>query len=206
MSTPSSRAEGWTELCVTDPEGERLIVADPQGSLGALGLADLFWESREPENDEYSIADLKADFPEGEYLVSAVDFEGNALAGTALFTHDIPAPVTITAPALAEDAETADEVTLAAEGFEVRWEPATETIDGNPITVTAYEVIITDDEFEDPHGFAQPVYDVHVGPETTSLSVPAEFFQPGTVYELEVLVLEASGNQTISLGFFTIAD
>jgi hypothetical protein len=199
-------AEGWTELCVTDPDGQRLIVADPQGTLGDLGLADLFWESREPENAEYSIDDLKADFPEGEYLASAVDFEGNPLAGTATFTHAIPAPPVITSPSgLAEDAETAGEVVLSPDGFEVAWEPVTETIDGEPITATAYEVIVTDDAFEDPHGFAQPIYDVHVRPDTTSLSVPAEFFVPGTVYEVEVLVLEESGNQTIALGFFTIA-
>ena len=200
-------AEGWTELCVTDPNGNRLIVADPQGQLGDLGLADLFWESREPENAEYSIEDLKADFPEGDYLVSAIDFEGNPLAGTALFTHDIPAPPTITAPpGLVEDAESAGEVILSPEGFEVRWEPVTETIDGEPLTVTAYEVIVTDDEFEDPHGFAQPIYDVHVRPDVTSLAVPPEFFEPGTIYEIEVLVLEESGNQTISLGFFTTAE
>jgi hypothetical protein len=199
-------AEGWTELCIATPDGERLIVADPQGPLGDLGVADLFWESREPENAEYSIDDLKADFPEGEYQVSGLDFEGNPLYGTALFTHDIPAPPTITAPAgLTDDAETAGDLVLPPEEFVVEWEPVTETIDGRPVTVTAYEVIVTDDAFEDPHGFAQPIYDVHVSPDTTSLSVPAEFFAPGTVYEIEVLALEESGNQTISLGFFTTA-
>ena len=29
-----------------------------------------------------------------------------------------------------------------------------------------------------------------------------EFLEPNTVYELEVLALERSGNQTISVGFF----
>ena len=32
-----------------------------------------------------------------------------------------------------------------------------------------------------------------------------QFLQPGTVYELEVLALEASGNQTTSVGFFRTA-
>ena len=49
---------------------------------------------------------------------------------------------------------------------------------------------------------SRPVYDVHVPPSLTSLSVPDEFLQPGTVYELEVIALEESGNQTFSLGFF----
>lgn len=30
-----------------------------------------------------------------------------------------------------------------------------------------------------------------------------EFLDPGTLYEMEVLALEVSGNQTIGLGFFT---
>ena len=85
----------------------------------------------------------------------------------------------------------------------MRWEPVTQTIDGEPLELTGYEVIITDEAFEDPNGFSQPVYDVHLRPEATSLTVPPEFFTPGTVYELEVLALEASGNQTISLGFFS---
>ena len=37
----------------------------------------------------------------------------------------------------------------------------------------------------------------------TELSVPDEFFRPDTLYELEVLALEESGNQTITVGFFT---
>ena len=197
-------ADGWTRLCLTDPNGEQLIVVEPEGHLGELGLADLFWESRKPENSEYSIEQLKEDFPEGDYQVSGVDLEGKPLAGTALFTHSIPAPATITEPEpLAEDAETAGEVTVPSEGFEVRWEPVTETIDGEPLTVTGYEVIVTDANFEDPHGFAKPVYDVHLGPDMTSVSVPPEFFDAATVYEIEVLVLEESGNQTISLGFFS---
>jgi hypothetical protein len=196
-------ADGWTELCVTDPNGQRLAVVRPEGQLGDLGVADLFWESREPANDEYSIEDLEADFPEGEYRVSGIDLEGNPMVGTAEFTHAIPAAPTITAPSpLAEDAETAVDATHPPDGFEVSWEPVTETIDGEPLDVTGYEVIITDEAFEDANGFSKPVYDVHVRPETTSLTVPLEFFTPGTVYELEVLALEASGNQTISLGFF----
>ena len=79
----------------------------------------------------------------------------------------------------------------------------TETLDGEPVTITGYEVIITKQQHVDPHGFSQPIYDVHVSPDRNSLSVPEEFFEPGTEYELEVLALERSGNQTISVSFFT---
>ena len=103
------------------------------------------------------------------------------------------------------DEETAGDVTLPTTGLVVRWEPVTETLDGASLTVTGYEVIVTQVEHEDPHGQSRPVYDVHVPADRTELAVADGFLRPGLLYELEVLVLEASGNQTISLGFFTTA-
>jgi len=61
----------------------------------------------------------------------------------------------------------------------------------------------TDEEAEGPHGWAQPTYDVRAPPGVTSLAVRDEFLEPGTVYEIEVLAIEVSGNQTISTIFFT---
>jgi hypothetical protein len=49
------------------------------------------------------------------------------------------------------------------------------------------------------------VYDVHVLPDRTAFPVADGFLRPGTLYELEVIVLEESGNQTITVGFFTTA-
>ena len=46
---------------------------------------------------------------------------------------------------------------------------------------------------------------MHVPPTLNSLRVPVEFLEADTVYELEVLALEVSGNQTISVGFFKTA-
>ena len=178
-------------------------MVDPQGPLGDLTVSDLFFESREPPNDEFSMADLQAAFPEGEYKVSGTDFEGTPRVGTALFTHDVPAEPNITAPALAEDEETAGEALVSPVGLLVTWEPVTELTAGDSLTVTGYEVIVTKVDHDDPHGFSRPVFDVHLGPNATSLSVPEEFLEAGTVYELEVLALEVSGNQTISVGFFT---
>ena len=41
---------------------------------------------------------------------------------------------------------------------------------------------------------------------TTSVSVPPEFLDAGTEYELEILAIEESDNQTISLIFFKTAE
>lgn len=58
-------------------------------------------------------------------------------------------------------------------------------------------------QFDDPNGFSRPISDVHAPATMNTLGVPAEFLQPATIYELEVLALEVSGNQTIAIGFFT---
>lgn len=194
--------DGLSEVCLRMPDGTEMFLLDPVEQFGDLGIADFFFESREPPADEYSIADLEADFPEGEYRYSGVDPEGTAWIGTAHFTHDIPAAPVITEPKLAEE-ESAGDVTLPTTGLVVRWEPVTETLDGAALTVTGYEVIVTQVEHDDPHGQSRPVYDVHVPPDRNELAVVDGFLEPATVYEVEVLVLEQSGNQTISLGFFT---
>ena len=87
----------------------------------------------------------------------------------------------------------------------IGWDRVTKTVAGGPVDITGYEVIVTKEVEDDPHGFSRPTYDVHVPPTVNSLSVSREFLEADTVYELEVLALEESGNQTISVGFFKTA-
>ena len=63
-------------------------------------------------------------------------------------------------------------------------------------------MIVTEEVEDDPNGFSRPTYDVHVPPNMTNLPVPKQFLEADTIYELEVLALEVSGNQTIRVGFF----
>lgn len=195
--------EAWSELCIWDPNGTLIFFADPQAQLGDLRIADLFFESREPGNDEYTVDDLRASFPAGPYAVGGTDFEGTPRVATAVFTHDIPSEPDITSPDLAEDEESAAAALVASEDLTVEWEEVTTTVFDDPVTIIGYEVIVTKVDHDDPNGLSRPVYDVHVGPETRSLPVPSGFLEPATLYELEVLALEVSGNQTIGLGFFT---
>ena len=186
---------GWSKLCVFSPNGAPVLTVSPDGQLQDLTMAGIFFESREPPIDEFSFEDLKAKFPEGRYTVRGLSFDGKLLTGAATFTHDVPEAPTVTAPE--------DGAVVGTEDLTVRWEDVTETIDGDPVTITGYEVIITKIKHVDPHGFSQPIYDVHVPPDRNALSVPEEFLEPGTEYELEVLALERSGNQTITVGSFT---
>lgn len=194
--------EGLAAGCLQKPDGSELMLIGPTNELGDLGINQFFFESREPPNKEYSIADLEADFPEGDYRISGVDFEGTRRVGSAVFTHDIPAPPEITSPKVVAE-EKGEQNELPVSGITVGWREVTETLDGKPVEITGYEVIVTDDEHEDPDSLSQPEYDVHVPPDVTELDVPDGFLEPGRLYELEVLALEKSGNQTISLGYFT---
>lgn len=194
--------DGWKTICVFDPSGHPVLVVGPRGQLRDLAMAGIFFESREPPTSEFSFADLKAAFPEGRYAVRGRTYDGAFLVGKALFTHDVPAPPTITAPDLYAGPNGAERHPVSRNGLVVTWDPVTETTDGGPVDITGYEVIVTKEEHDDPHGFSRPIYDVHVPPGTTRLPVPTRFLEAGTVYELEVLALEVSGNQTISVGFF----
>jgi hypothetical protein len=186
--------DGWTELCVLDPGGRQILGAKPLANLKGLGMGTIFWESREPPNDEVSVQAQLDAFPAGRYEIRGTTFDGRALTAEATLTHDIPMPVTITSPA--------NRAMLPPAGLVVRWEPVSQSLDGRPIQVTGYECIVTNEEVEDPHGMSQPILSVHLPPSRTSVTVPDEFLEPDTVYEVEVLALEVSGNQTISTIFF----
>jgi hypothetical protein len=193
---------GWKTLCVFDPNGRPVLEVSPRNQLRDLTMAGIFFESREPPFEEFSFADLKAAFQEGQYSVRGESFDGTILVGEATFTHDVPAAPVITAPALTEDPGAIDTDPVSTTDLAITWDEVTETVDGGPVNITGYEVIVTKEDHDDPHGFSQPIYDVHVPPSMTRLPVPEEFLERGTVYELEVLSLEVSGNQTISVGFF----
>jgi hypothetical protein len=196
---------GWKRLCVFDPTDRPVLHVGPRGQLLDLTVAGIFFESREPPESEFSFADLRAAFPEGGYTVRGESFDGTILEGSATFTHDLPAEPVITAPSLAEDPKGTRADAVPLDGLVIDWDPVTRTVGGGPVRIIGYEVIVTKEVHDDPHGFSRPIYDVHVPPSVDRLPVPRQFLQPDTVYELEVLALEVSGNQTISVGFFKTA-
>ncbi|MGH8353753.1 MAG: hypothetical protein ACRERY_09510, partial [Pseudomonas sp.] len=160
---------GWSELCVYDPHGNQVLAVKPQEQLEDLTLAGIFFESREPPNSEFSLADLMTAFPEGKYEVRGVSFDGTGLSGFATFTHDIPAAPIITAPLLATDEKDAADAVVPTSNLEVTWEHVTKTLSGAPITITGYEVIITKNVKDDPNGFSRPTFDVHLPASQNSL-------------------------------------
>jgi len=184
----------WTMLCVYDPRGRLILQVEPERQLRRQSISGIFFESAEPPNEEVPIETILERFPEGQYAVRGRAADGRRLTGAATFTHAIPAAPVITFPP--------DGGQVATSNLTVTWEHVTKTLGGKPLTRTGYQVIVTKDVADDPHGFSRPTLDVHVPPGVTSLSVPAQFLEPHTQYELELLVLELSGNQTITSLFF----
>ena len=79
----------------------------------------------------------------------------------------------------------------------------TETIDGGPVIIIAYQLIVEKDAPPHPHMIGKMgSLSMYLPATVTSITVPAGFLEPGTVYDWEVLAIEESGNQTLSSSAF----
>jgi hypothetical protein len=190
-------SEGWDRLTMTGPDGE-VLNFQTRGEMRDLGLTELFFESVEPENADVPIDELLETLPEGEYTISGTAIEDGEIigrtSGTALLTHDIPAGPELLSPA--EDA------TVQIHHVVMSWGEVDETIDGDPVTIIAYQLIIEKDAEPDPHMIGKFGLSMYLPPGVTSIEVPDGFLEPDTDYDWEVLAIEESGNQTLSSGTF----
>ena len=184
-------SEGWTSVEITDPNGEEIFGAETEGILSEQGGGtELFLESVEPTLDELSFQKFFRRFPEGIYRFRAESEDGGTQNGKALFTHVIPAGPVITSP-VNPNGGCALKVAIPTV---IDWEPVTETVFGDPVTIQGYEVIVESDETN---------FDVHIPASAgTQLTVSAETLQAGVTYNFEVLAIEEGGNQTITEGCF----
>ena len=188
--------EDWTELCVFDPKGKLILNVKPEGRMAKLGLGSIVIESHEPEYGEYDYARLKTEWPEGQYRVLAKNRNGKIVGGAATLGTVLPVMPEIIAPAtVPNDTDPAPIVPLT--DLAVQWKPVTTSQDGRPIEIRGYQILINKENHKDTKGFSQPSFDVHVGPQVTSFTVPKAFFDAQSLYEIEVAAIEAGGNQTI---------
>jgi len=186
----------WNQLTISGPGGVEIVKVSPAGGLFDFGMTELFFETSEPANAEVPIAQVLARLPEGRYSFRGVMVDGRDSTLTATLTHDIPA-----GPVLRRPADGARDVDAAH--TRVSWMPVTRDIDGNPIVIVGYQVIVEEDaKPRYPQGFAQPVFSVYLPSTATRVSVPAEFMRRRTDYKYEVLAIEPSGNQTLSSAAF----
>jgi hypothetical protein len=188
-------ADGWKSLKIFDPAGKEIFDARTKGRLLEQGgAAELFVESVEPTLEDLPLDVFLERFPEGTYTFAGLTVDGVNLTGEADFSHDIPAAPELTLPVVSGD-ECAASVPIPVI---VTWNEVTETIDGEPVDITAYEVIVEGDELK-----IDVVMPADAG---TTLTIPTEALEPGTEYDVEVLSIAENGNQTITESCFVTAD
>ncbi|MGH9464056.1 MAG: fibronectin type III domain-containing protein [Thermoanaerobaculia bacterium] len=172
--------EHWKRLKVFDPDGNKIFDVKGKGSVGALGVTELFMESEEPSLEDLPLDDFLALFPEGKYRFVGRTVDGRELKGTARFTHAIPE-----GPFLVQPAEGA---VVDPDNTVVEWQAVA---DPPGSEIVGYQVIVErEDEVR--------VIDIKLSADITSVTIPPEFMEPGTEYKFEVLAIEDGGNQTIS--------
>ncbi len=172
--------EAWRSMEIFSPDKRKLLDVESQGELGDLGLTELFSESNEPSFEELSLEEFKALFPEGRYSFSGETVEGQRLRGTARLSHTTPAGPMVVTPEPGG--------VVAPDHAVISWQPGDQPAG---VAIVSYQVIV---EREDP----LRVFSVELPATTTSVTGPPEFLESGTQYKLEVLAIEARGNQTIT--------
>ena len=198
-----------------NPSGDTIhTVSARNGLFGIGGQTEGFLESVEPVIRELVSAnhDCEADpeepiitlsrlrhlFPPGRYEFFGVAKDGAKFKDADRLTYCIPdGPVLGNPNGL--DNRPADQP------LTIHWQPVTQTIPGvpngcrQPLSIVGYQVLVYDaNAGESPQEF-----NVTVPGDQTSVTVPSQFLQPRTEYNIEVLAIEASGNQTITEGSFS---
>jgi hypothetical protein len=112
--------EGWDHVTVLSPDREPLLEIEADGSVGDIGVTELFFESAEPSLADLPLEDLLAMFPEGRYRFEGTTVEGQRLFGSATLSHDIPAKANVVSPAEGATTDPANTV--------IAWEPVTEPV------------------------------------------------------------------------------
>jgi len=195
-------SEGWQRLDVTNAAGKTVLTFEGLNNLAELGVTELFFETVEPANADVPIEDVLSRLPEGNYTISGPSMEngesGGLTSGTALLTHTIPAGPQLLTPTPGG--------TVTGDDLVVSWNPVTQTIQGGPVDIIAYQLIIEKDGEFDPNMIGKIGLSMYVPATTTSVTVPPEILEPGTKYKWEVLAIEVSGNQTLSSSAFQTAN
>jgi len=198
--------EGLTAGSIKDPNGRMIYGLRSSGGMKATGgQTEGFLEAVEPQITELvsalgcapsteegtsSLDDLFKAFPAGDYTFSG-QAKGTKLGGKATLTHLIPAGPDIVAPTPG--------MVVPDAPLLIDWDPVTDAIlpSLGPVNIVGYHVIV-----EEAGAEVTPELDVDLPATETSVTVPAEYLKPSTVYRFEVLSTEEGGNQTISEGFF----
>jgi hypothetical protein len=183
-------ADPWKTMNIFDPYGRLIFKSIARGRFAKQGGTELFLESGEPNFSEVPLEEFLKRFPEGNYRMVGKGLEGEKFVGTAKFTHNIPDGPVLVSPV--EDAVVDPNNTV------VEWQLVAAP-NGSPII--GYQVLVVKPDTGIP-ALPKIILDVMMPPTATSMAVPPGFLLPDSEYEWEILAIETSGNQTLSVGHF----
>ncbi len=204
--------EGWNQLFIFGPNWQFLGILRAKRGLGEVGLTELFFEGEEPvleyplvlgcesedEEPDGTLEEFLENYPEGTYRFFTRTVEGDRQVGEAELTHDIPAGPEIILPA--------EDVEQNPDNVVIMWDSSAQP---EGIEIVSQQVIV---EIEDESVDFLRVLDIQLSVGTTMFTVPPEFFDSidglseEAEIKVEVLVKEASGNQTITEREFELMD
>ena len=195
----------WKKIVIKQPNGRHLMRIYAVSSLRQQGVTELFFESAEPTFDELDPETFFGRFPEGTYRVRGRSLEGDKLFSATEITHLIPAqpePTVNGMPYVTDCDEGELPVFAAGEDVVLSWPAVTHSHPtlgrtNEPIEVVNYEVVV---EIDDTPWNAHAV----LPPDVTSYELPEEILALGDEIKFEVLVREASYNQTAVESCFEI--
>ncbi len=197
--------EPWKRLKIEDPNDRTMLKIRVNGRLKRQGLTELFFESAEPTFDELAPEKFFRRFPEGVYEIEGLTLDGEELESEAEVTHLLPSPpinnnLQVSGVDASEDCD--EDVPLVRTPIVISWDP----IDlshpdlgrtNEPIEVEQYQVVVEDEE-------SGATLSVELPPDVTSYEVSDDFIGLARVFKYEVLVREASGNQTATESCFEV--
>ena len=194
----------WRRLTIEDVRERKMLAVNVKGRLRRQGLTEIFFESAEPTFDELPPETFFGRFPEGTYEVEGIRLDGAEMESETNITHLIPAPPQAyvnDVPAVADCDE--DEIPVfEAEGLVISWDPVTRSHPdlgrtNRPIQVVNYELVVEVDDTPYKGSVILP-------PNVTSVEVPEDLLALAEEFKYEVLVREASFNQTAVESCFAV--
>lgn len=187
----------WNRLEIENPREKKILQVRVSREAAKQGLTELFFESAEPNFEEFPPEEFFARFAEGTYEVSAKTIDRGELESETQVTHLMPAPpdnVQVNGQLTPLDCEV-EAPPLVTEPVTITWDAVTLShpdlgrLPPEPINVVNYEVVVEIDE--------TPFRTSTILPSSaTSFQVPAEIIALGEEVKFEVLVREESFNQT----------
>jgi hypothetical protein len=171
----------WRSISISRPDGTKILDVKTRAELRDYGLTELFSESSEPPFTEFPLDEFRKLFPEGDYTFRGETIDGMKIESTVPLSHAFPEGPEILSPE--------EDSTVSSDKLVVGWNPV---MGPAGVEIAAYHVIVAT-EAEPPR-----VLEADLPATATEMTVPAEFLERGTDFKIEVLAIEASGNQTLS--------